>query len=334
MYLSSSRFLFLRLLCGEAGDILFCEMVSREEVELLLKTQREAFKETVDFMVASYREKLDNISTELQEVKAELVSVKQMSESKFRLVDDISNKVADLEVLVEENRFDSKPVFERLDSLEDHSRRNNLRFSGIEELPNENWEQSAELVRKLAKEKLEIPDNLEVERAHRIGTRAANKPRTIIVKFLRFQDRQKILRASSKLKGSNIFVNEDLCEESLKKRKEQLPQLKEARREGKIAYFSHTTLIVRERTFLPSAGRTGLPRNSSATLLPSDSTAESDDLGTTPHTGLGSATVGSSQTGKAATGNNPSERESYALRTASTTGKTSTSAKVTKTKKK
>ena len=156
-------------------------MVSREEVELLLKTQQEAFKETINFMVSSFTEKIDRISTEVQQVKSDLSLVKQQSDNKQRLIEEISNKVDDLEVLVEGNRFDSKPVFERLDSLEDHSRRNNLRFSGVEELPNENWEQSAELVRKLVKDKLKIPENLEVERAHRVGIRSSNRPRTIIV---------------------------------------------------------------------------------------------------------------------------------------------------------
>ena len=60
------------------------------------------------------------------------------------------------------------------------------------------------------------------------------------------------------MKGTNIFINEDLCESSLEKRKNQLPELQKAGREGKIAYFSHTRLVVRERINtgqLPHTGR-------------------------------------------------------------------------------
>ena len=77
--------------------------------------------------------------------------------------------------------------------------------------------------------------------------RRGERPRAIVAKFLKFGDRDLVLRSAPKLKGSNIFVNEDLCEASLEKRKIQLPALQEARRNGKIAYFRHTKLIVKDR---------------------------------------------------------------------------------------
>ena len=320
-------------------------MVSRDEVELLLKSQHEAFKETLNFMVSSYSSKIDYISTELQQVKSELSLVKQQSEIKDKLIEDISHKIDDLEVVVEGNRFDSKPVFERLDSLEDHSRRNNLRFSGIEELPNENWEQTAELVKKLVKNKLEFPENFEVERAHRVGIRSSNKPRTIIAKFLRFQDRQKILRTSSKLKGTKIFVNEDLCEESLKKRKEKLPQLQQARREGKVAYFNHTTLIIKENPNSSTRRHTsqteissnpGQTQPSSSSIENSLDTGDSSSPSQTLPSGnrtnsSNSSNLGHLQHSGNATGGRPKTSGStYGLRTATTVNKP---AKIPKTRK-
>ncbi|KAK3859672.1 hypothetical protein Pcinc_034240 [Petrolisthes cinctipes] len=55
------------------------------------------------------------------------------------------------------------------------------------------------------------------------------------------------MRNVGKLKGSRIFVNEDLCPASHNIRKAQFPALKEARSQGKIAYFRHTKLIIREK---------------------------------------------------------------------------------------
>ena len=68
-----------------------------------------------------------------------------------------------------------------------------------------------------------------------------------MAKFLRYNDEENIIRNSRKLKGTNIFINEDLCQASQAKRRDQLPQLKQARSQGKIAYFVHTRLVIKDR---------------------------------------------------------------------------------------
>ena len=90
-----------------------------------------------------------------------------------------------------------------------------------------------------------------------MGRPLTGKPRPIVAKLLKFTDKERILQNSKKLKGSQIFINEDLCEGSRAKRRAQLPQLKQARAEGKIAYFSHTKLIVKERSPI-AAGTTNV----------------------------------------------------------------------------
>ena len=222
-------------------------MVSRVELDLLLKTQQQCYNDTINHLVSSFKDQINKLSDELTGVRSELNLLRAEGESQKKAIVELSAKVYELETVVEGNRFDSKPVFERLDSLEDRSRRNNLRFSGIDEVPNENWEQSAEKIYKLVKDKLGVESTVEIERAHRVGIKNLGKPRTIVAKFLRFGDRQVILKNSSKLKGSGIFINEELCEASLVKRKNQLPDLKKAREEGKVAYFNHTRLVIRDR---------------------------------------------------------------------------------------
>ena len=144
-------------------------------------------------------------------------------------------------------RFDSQPINVRLDDLEDRSRRNNLRFEGISESYRENWEQTADHVGRLVREKLGVEGDVAIQRAHRVGDPNSGRPRTIIANFLRFRDRQEILRNRHKLKNTDIYVNEDLCSASLAKRRQQLPELQRARREGKTAFFVHTKLVIKER---------------------------------------------------------------------------------------
>ena len=153
-----------------------------------------------------------------------------------------------------------------MDYLEDQSRRNNLRFEGIVEETGENWEQTAKKVEVIVREKLGITDTIQIERAHRVGKHNSERPRLVVAKFLRFNDRENILRSSGKLKGTNIYINEDLCETSQAKRRSQLPQLKQARSQGKIAYFVHTRLVIKDRVAPHQINneRTRVTSNSSA----------------------------------------------------------------------
>ena len=86
-----------------------------------------------------------------------------------------------------------------------------------------------------------------LERAHRVRPRREGKPRPIVARFLRYSDREAVIRNGRKLRGTNIFVNEDLCAASQAIKSSQFPLLKQAGAQGKIAFFRHTKLIIRER---------------------------------------------------------------------------------------
>ena len=216
-------------------------MVSRDEVELLLKTQRDSYNDSIKHIINSFENRIQNLESNLSETKLELASVRRLNEEQNS---SISHLVSEIEELKLSN---SSAISSRMDYLEDQSRRNNLRFDGLPEESEENWEQTSKKVQDLVKNKLGINQSVTIERAHRVGKRVSSKPRTIVAKFLRFGDRDNIVRNSKKLKGTNLFINEDLCEGSRAIRREKLPKLKEARAAGKIAYFSHTNLIIRDK---------------------------------------------------------------------------------------
>ena len=56
--------------------------------------------------------------------------------------------------------------------------------------------------------------------------------------FLRFSDRQRVLKLGRKLKGTNYWMFEDIPKELHQKRKLQIGRLKQARKEGRRANFS------------------------------------------------------------------------------------------------
>ena len=136
---------------------------------------------------------------------------------------------------------------ERVNYQEDYSRRSNVHIFGMEEREEETWEQTCIMVRKLCEEKLQLPD-IQLERAHRVGQRNHQRSRPFIARFMRFADREAVMRNVAKLRGTRIFINEDLCAASQALRKSQLPLLKQARSDGKTAYFRYTKLIIKEKS--------------------------------------------------------------------------------------
>ncbi|KAH3787546.1 hypothetical protein DPMN_165672 [Dreissena polymorpha] len=50
----------------------------------------------------------------------------------------------------------------------------------------------------------------DIDVAHRLGKFAKNKSRPVIVKFLRRQTKIEIMKKAKMLKGSRLFINEDL----------------------------------------------------------------------------------------------------------------------------
>ena len=263
------------------------KMVSKQELESLLKVQREAYNDTIGHLISSFNSQIDSVKSELSLVKSELESSKEEISHQQSRITELTTRLEECELNLASFRSDPVEIFNRLDSLEDHSRRNNLRFEGIPELPRENWEQTAAEILKLAR-KIGIDHEIKIDRAHRIGNAGAgSRPRTIIARFHYYSDRELYLRNAHKLKGTRIFVNEDLCQTSLNKRKEKLPELQQARREGKTAYFSHTKLIIKDRARTDTANLTNpvVTPNSNLIVNPNPEalpTPASDSASATP----------------------------------------------------
>lgn len=148
---------------------------------------------------------------------------------KEKLCTDIHDALQ-LELLKKQNQIDKaeseiqslkqelSAVKESLENQEQYSRRNCLRIYGIKEAPNESTDN---LVVDLARKSLKTDITLDhIDRSHRITPRlSANggvpphqtpRPKPIIVKFSSYNVRSQFYRARTLLKGSGIFINEDL----------------------------------------------------------------------------------------------------------------------------
>ena len=90
-----------------------------------------------------------------------------------------------------------------------------------------------------------------------------------------FQDRRK-------LKGTDVFVNEDFCPGTIEVRKSQMDDFHTARKQGKIVYFNYRTLVVKDPR---ESGRGGQDNPPVSPSLPSSIPAAT----TTPAGGGASA---------------------------------------------
>lgn len=222
-------------------------------LKVLLDSNSQAFRSALDVLAEQFNSRISDLEKKINDLvnslefsQAEVADLQGELRTLQKVDREQKNKIEDLTTCVADMRL-------RVNYQEDYSRRNNLRISGMQELANgETWEQTAEQVAKLFQQKLQLPP-IALERAHRIGTSGRAQPRTVIARFEKFQDREAVVRNAKKLKGTGIYVNEDLCPASQEIVRNQLPALKQARSEGKIAFFKYTKLVIKERTGHPSA---------------------------------------------------------------------------------
>ena len=148
---------------------------------------------------------------------------------------------------------DKKRMQDSLLYLQSQSMRNNLIFSGITEDGRENPEATEAKVRNFMVDKLKIAQNVvdgfQLERVHSIGSSfsgagAASRPRSTVAKFLQFKDRETVRRARVNLKGTGYFVSEQFPKEISDRRKELVPKMHQAKRDGKNAWISYDTLYI------------------------------------------------------------------------------------------
>lgn len=133
--------------------------------------------------------------------------------------------------------------------LETYSRRENLKFEGIPERKTQGeiqdrapTEDTKAVLSDFLENVLGIQDahSIEFQRVHRLGKpRTDNdKDRVIIARFLRYSDRERVLKCGRRLEDTEYKMYEDLPKEIHDMRKRQIEKLKKARKDGKLAYFS------------------------------------------------------------------------------------------------
>lgn len=230
--------------------------ISLSFVRELINQQREDFATLLNSMMKSFNERHDNLLTMVCDLKHSLeFSQKELQDviEKCNTNQDLSSKsTQDLQT----QQDSLEKLEDKIDYIENQSRRNNVHFSGIPEDPKETWNQTENKVNAILEKQMGIASSFAIERAHRVGPLkpSAQKPRGVVVKFASYKGREQVLRNGRKLKGSNIYVRDDVSERVIARRNMQMKEYNEAKQQGKIAYFTLDRLIVKNRpNFQPTA---------------------------------------------------------------------------------
>lgn len=212
--------------------------------------------------------KLDSIPTEtrLHNLHRSMASLEQSFAVMEKYVQNLKDKtgktntkVNDLEKSVEfhdqdisDSQKDLKKVQHEADEVKmqllyqgHYSRRENLMFVGNEEngTPFEDVENTKEVTYDFLQRELSFENaqsRFEFQRIHRVGKRTGKKPCPIIVRFLRYSDREDVLpRAKTSLEGKDYGVFEEMPKELYQLRNAQMKKLQNAKHhQGSTAYFS------------------------------------------------------------------------------------------------
>ncbi|MPC70818.1 hypothetical protein E2C01_065078 [Portunus trituberculatus] len=199
-----------------------------EQLRTLLLTRITTLEVKVKDLIKS----LEFTQSEVCELQTENKTLQKSDHEKRTLINDYKARIQELE--------------QRSNYQEDYNHSLNLRFCGLHELRSgETWEETTTLVQKTILDKLQL-SSMNLEHVHHVGPLNPLHPRTIVAQFEKFADRETVLRNGRKMKRSGIFINEDLCAASQAIQSSQLPQLKQTRKDGKIASLKYTKLITKD----------------------------------------------------------------------------------------
>lgn len=221
-------------------------------------------------------EKIDKLTSSIQAVENKIFKLdKDVADLKAKYIqidEGLNNMNLDVEELkewrtrTEDDQYDSnRELMDDLETIkqnilyaEAYSRRENLKFVGIREDEKENTKDV--LIGFLESEVgLDTAKDIEFQRVHRNGK---GSPRTIIARFLRYTDCERVLRSAKNLKGKRFAIYQDFPKPILDRRKQLMSALKVARKQGKKAAFSKSQpdkLFIEGKQYFPSTFSAGYP---------------------------------------------------------------------------
>ena len=230
--------------------------VTLEVVQALLKNQ--GLPTLIKLSLQDVKEDIKSIRKDITDLQASL----QFTQAKFEESNQKMEQIGVTLLMHSENLNDinqqADQVDNQLEYLENQSRRNGVRITGIPEDKSveQSWDDTGKVVKQSIKDKLSINEDFEIERCHRVNnrTRRSNnrsgqpeEPRPLVAKFSKWKEKEIVLKKAREIKPQGVRFLADLSSRTIQKRHNQVPKLLEARRQGKIAFFVLDKLVIKDK---------------------------------------------------------------------------------------
>ena len=199
-------------------------------------------------LIATFNNSQLTLNTKLEEINNTVQSISNEFKELNVRVTGAEKRISDLEDNLEKEKRTIQALHkqvsaldQKIDNLEAHSRRNNIRIMGLKE--GTELDNLTRLLDHIFRYILDLEDSApspEVDRAHRAGRPRPNSqdaPRTIIVRLLRWKDKQNLLMAVKK-KGrlqydeQPFFIRQDMTAEVRRQRAVYNDIIEELKRKG------------------------------------------------------------------------------------------------------
>ena len=204
---------------------------------------------------------VDTLKTDMSKVKNQVDELIVSKPSMDKKMADFEAKVSILEnhqsanhdravksaAAIEELRMQNRYLRDKMEKGENYSRKTNIIIDGISEGdPQSDYEKVKSVFQKL---EMDMPDIVDF---HRLGSKkrlVRGKGRPIMIRLVRTLDKIEVFKRASKLKGTDLYIREDVCRETQLKRAPLVPFLKLARRYDKKARFIEDKLLFKGELF-------------------------------------------------------------------------------------
>lgn len=166
--------------------------------------------------------------------------MKQMRVSVEGKIDEVKIEVGKMETKLENQDT-------RIHQMEKETRKRNIIIYGIEEKEEENIKDTVQSFLRNTME-IEIKPE-EIDDFYRMGKRTSNKNRPIMLKLLTNWKKQEIIRSTGKLRGTKIFIDQDLTAKEIEEKRRLLPIMLNYRRNGHYATMRGSLLYVNGKIY-------------------------------------------------------------------------------------
>ena len=166
---------------------------------------------------------LGSVYKRIEILEGKLFEKDQDNDTLLKSIDVLKQRIEEKNLKIEEQKAENKKLSDQIESvnldmssklndMEQYSRKTNIRINGIPETGYETAEDTTlKVIDTLNKTLKDINvQNEHINIAHRLGKKKTTVPRQIIVKFHSRMKRDELLKKRRELKGTNIYISEDL----------------------------------------------------------------------------------------------------------------------------